>query len=116
MASSDTTSTYTCITCGAESTGLDAAWKHKVAHHDLGFRLQVEGEPQQYSHFPRETEDGDLLCPVCKHADVSTWADDGEADFADWWQCEAFSGGCGAHGAVRQSRARLTLNGLEYPE
>jgi hypothetical protein len=41
-----------------------------------------------------------IHCPSCGHWDVAMWADDGEADLADWWKCETFSGGCGATGAV----------------
>jgi hypothetical protein len=52
------------------------------------------------AHVIHEDEKGVIPCPVCSHWDVAMWADDGEADLADWWKCETFSGGCGATGAV----------------
>ena len=46
-------------------------------------------------------------CPSCGATDVGAWADDGEADLADWWEC----GRCGADGAVIRPDG-LTQNGL----
>ncbi len=129
MASSDETSTYTCTECDKGFTGLSAWWRHQDEAHPVDFYLQVADERQQYSHRPRFNPDGDMICPICKHDEVSTWADDGEADLADWWQCEKFSGGCGAHGALMQavtrragekqiliqSSVRKTPNGLPIP-
>jgi hypothetical protein len=34
-------------------------------------------------------------CPACGNDDVDAWADDGEADEADWWECKR----CGCSGA-----------------
>ena len=60
----------------------------------------------------RENKKGFIVCPSCGHDDVAMWADDGEADLADWWQCEKFSGGCGSTGAVVYAGdTSRTLNG-----
>lgn len=49
-----------------------------------------------------------LRCPACGNDDLGQWANDGEADLADWWDCR-----CGAHGALVQvARPDRTLNGL----
>ena len=77
------------------------------------FRLAVQGHEDVT---PELDAHGEFACPVCGHDDVGMWADDGEADLADWWQCEKFSGGCGANGAVMQTTARLTQNGLPVPD
>ena len=76
----------------------------------LGVVLVVDGE----AHEMKENDEGDVLCPACGHDDVAMWADDGEADDADWFHCETFSGGCGANGAVcLTSNLTRTLNGVE---
>ena len=80
---------------------------------DPGFRLQVRGQRNEGRYMPSFNKEGDLNCPCCGHDDVAMWADDGEADLADWWQCETFTGGCGSTGAVMQLNKRLTQNGLE---
>lgn len=65
------------------------------------------------THALCENDEGDVLCPKCGHDDVAMWADDGEADAADWWKCETFSGGCGADGAVVSAATPTrTQNGL----
>ena len=75
----------------------------------LGVVLVVDGVACAF----RSNDDGDVLCPCCGHDDVGLWADDGEADDADWFQCEKFSGGCGASGAVcLSSNLTRTLNGV----
>ena len=35
-------------------------------------------------------------CPACGSERLQSWADDGEADLADWWECSQ----CGEGGAV----------------
>lgn len=63
-------------------------------------------------HELRLDADGNVLCPMCGHNDVAMWADDGESDAADWWECETFSGGCGTDGAVcLASNVTRTQNG-----
>jgi len=60
---------------------------------------------------------GDPLCPVCQHDDVAMWADDGEADLADWFACQKHSGGCGVNGAVvYMADITKTLNGITVPD
>jgi hypothetical protein len=64
--------------------------------------------------YPDVTERGDLRCPVCGHDDLSLWAEDGEADLADWWDCQKYGGGCGADGALVQADdPTKTQNGME---
>ena len=56
-------------------------------------------------------DDSIAPCPECGNTDVSAWADDGESDSADWWECER----CGCSGAflhVDPSKS-TTPNGLE---
>lgn len=49
------------------------------------------------------------LCPTCHREIEEAWADDGESDDADWWQCSH----CGAHGAfVKLTDPTATLNGI----
>jgi hypothetical protein len=72
-------------------------------------RLTLAGEAHEY----RENEAGDPVCPACGHY-IAMWADDGEANDADWWECEPFDGGCGRKGAVVWAAdLRRTLNGVE---
>ena len=47
---------------------------------------------------PLTGPDGYERCPQCGHYDVACWAEDGESPDADYWECETFSGGCGASG------------------
>jgi hypothetical protein len=49
-------------------------------------------------------------CPTCGNEDVDAWADDGEADEADWWECKR----CGCSGAfLHTDPSKLTTpNGL----
>ena len=53
-------------------------------------------------HVPEESPRSvmDSLCPACGHWDVSGWADDGEADLADYWECQSHTGGCGRTGEI----------------
>lgn len=53
--------------------------------------------------------DGDFVCPGCgSPAEVSSWADNGESDLADWWDCR-----CGATGAYLHPRLPgVTQNGV----
>lgn len=52
-------------------------------------------------------------CPACGHRGVSMWAEDGEADLADYWQCVPGLGGCGASGAIlKEGSTTLTQNGI----
>lgn len=56
-------------------------------------------------------EDSLAPCPSCGNEDISAWADDGESDSADWWECKR----CGCSGAflhVDPSKS-TTPNGLE---
>jgi hypothetical protein len=78
--------------------------------HDFLVQVEATGEV-----FPPAVDDrGDLHCPVCDQVlTMSQWADDGEADLADWWDCQTYGGGCGAKGAlVVASDPTLTQNGL----
>jgi hypothetical protein len=107
---------YGCEICGRRGMTINELFAHKRKEHDPGFRLQVRGERQQYTHFPKFNDLGDVICPCCGHDDVAMWADDGEGDLADWWQCESFSGGCNSTGAVTKiDNPRLTQNGLPVP-
>ena len=56
-------------------------------------------------------EDSIAPCPSCGNTDIGAWADDGESDSADWWECKR----CGCSGAflhVDPSK-NTTPNGLE---
>jgi hypothetical protein len=54
--------------------------------------------------------EGDLRCPVCG-SERTQWADDGEADLADWWEC--MNPNCGCEGALLSATdATQTQNGL----
>jgi Zn ribbon nucleic-acid-binding protein len=49
-------------------------------------------------------------CPTCRSEDVTSWAENGEDDLADWYECEA----CGQWGAVlSDSDPRKTQNGFD---
>jgi len=51
-------------------------------------------------------------CPICGCGLTSQWADDGEADLADWFACDE-PDGCGATGAlVRADDITRTQNGI----
>lgn len=53
-----------------------------------------------------------LRCPVCGNDDIQMWADDGESNNADWWECE-----CGADGAVPDpADPTKTQNGITIEE
>lgn len=58
---------------------------------------------------PVENEWG-FVCPECGTDDeLGSWADDGEAHLADWWQCDH----CHIGGAVvRTDDPELTQNGI----
>lgn len=48
-------------------------------------------------------------CPVCGNDDLGAWADDGEADLADWWDCT----NCGTYGAfLHPMLSHVTQNGI----
>lgn len=49
-----------------------------------------------------------IHCPACGSDDVGQWADDGEADSADYWECED----CHAHGAMLGDDGIVTPNGI----
>jgi len=57
--------------------------------------------------------DSNAPCPSCGHTDIAAWADDGESDAADWWECES----CGHSGAFLHTdpNKHTTPNGLEVP-
>lgn len=64
---------------------------------------------------PTLTPTGDLCCPICFNDDLSVWADDGEAELADWFDCQISMGGCGTTGAlVQPSNVDVTLNGVPW--
>lgn len=77
------------------------------------FLMTLDGDPGLPPCSPVVDADGDLHCPICGRDDLDQWADDGEADLADWWTCNADRGGCGSHGAlVLASDPTRTQNGL----
>lgn len=106
---------YGCPDCGKKEMTIGESIDHSCARSPIHYALQVFGEPQQYTHLPHLTEGLDDLCPACRVHVIGMWADDGEADLADWWECEKSMGGCGAHGAVMLRGAKITQNGLPVP-
>lgn len=107
---------YGCLKCGRTNLTIDETFDHVCVPNpdhnvqtDSTFRVQHELTVT----FPILDRHGDLLCPVCRHGDLSLCADDGEADLADWWECQTYNGGCGASGALVQVKDNdKTQNGL----
>lgn len=113
-----TAQTITCPACNEELMRLESDVDGSVelvcmthgAVTDPGFRL-ITGDG--LANFPALNAAGEVLCPCCAHADVAMFAHDGEADLADWWACEKFSGGCGSHGCVTSVEdTTVTQNGI----
>ena len=51
------------------------------------------------------------VCPHCGNEDIGMWADDGEADLADWMDCHQ----CGLEAAlVKRDDIDHTQNGLPW--
>jgi hypothetical protein len=59
-------------------------------------------------------EDSIAPCPLCGNDDLDAWANDGEADAADWWECRR----CGHSGAFLHTdpSKNTTPNGLPAEE
>lgn len=79
----------------------------------MEFRLRVGDEV-----FVPRLEEGEenpfVLCPWCGRVLDGSWADDGEADLADWFDCSEQHGGCGAVGSfVRADDTGVTQNGID---
>ena len=62
-------------------------------------------------HVMRVVDVSRVACPECGNTDIGAWADDGESDLADWWECKR----CGLSGAFlhMDPNKNTTPNGLE---
>jgi Zn ribbon nucleic-acid-binding protein len=54
------------------------------------------GKAQEPTLLLDMTAGGEDRCPVCNSDNLQMWADDGESNDADWWECSD----CGADGAI----------------
>ena len=68
------------------------------------------GHPVPHAVMVVTVEDSNAPCPTCGDSDLNAWADDGEADSADWWECVS----CGCSGAFLHTdpSKSTTPNGL----
>lgn len=114
---------YGCFKCGRQGMTINESHDHnETCKGDPDYNCQVDADFRMQHgskvDFPVLNRHGDLRCPACRHDDIAVWADDGEADLGDWWDCQTSMGGCGAEGAlVRAKDIFKTQNGLavEYP-
>jgi hypothetical protein len=72
------------------------------------FKIRRSDTGEVSPPLPSKVSPSGFACPNCKREDVSSWADDGEADLADYWQCED----CATEGEVVLPDGRTTQNGL----
>lgn len=108
---------YGCPKCGQDGMTIAESHEHaETCKGDPDYNWQPDATFRMRHGLkvtiPVLNRHGDLKCPACGHDDISLWADDGEADLADWWDCQTSMGGCGAEGALVQAKAiNLTQNG-----
>lgn len=111
---------YGCLKCGRKEMTINESFEHhKICKGNPDYNVETDS-PFRMQHglkveLPVVNRHGDLICPCCGNDDLSLWADDGEADLADWWECPTWDGrGCGASGAlVKTKKIMETQNGLE---